>query len=438
VLVDNRVARWLGNRDRPDGAVVRPVSLTRTPVERRVAAVVASDASLSGTAAGAAPTVADVGWTVALADPVVRNLQITQCYCELSRAFATRTGGGPANWCTFATWASKQAGQTIRKEDLARTFERLFGRSREARGAGNAAVASMGELRQRAGPERVWDALSKALSPSDAFERASDAVARGNRKVFEEIGLEFARFLALPRSGGAVDTAALAAFCDGLRPGDPPAGQGLLRQAFRSYAAALVETDPKARAELILLANLAIGFHEQTRLEPEIAEALEAPLEEPVRLRRDLLRELVRSRLGGALRLLWELLPGRSSDTKRALDELDHHVKRIAREAVTEMLMTLSLPGQTLSLGADVPGGFPPDLRRIDNPELAALLGRIDPTPDTTRGSGAEDWSNLSQRIHYIADLFRVYQERPPLLSEPFTAEQVAVIKAGGRPAGRL
>ncbi len=399
--------------------------------------MVASDGILSGTA-GSAPTVAAVEGIAALADPVVRNLQITQCYCELSRALAARTGGGPANWCSFATWASRQAGQTIRKEDLERTFERLFGRSREARSAGNAAVASMAELRRWAGPERLWGVLWKALWPTDAFDRASAAVGRGNRKVFEEIGREFARFLALPRSGGAIDPAALAAFCDGLRPGDPPTGQGLLRQAFRSYAAAVGESDHKARAELILLANLAIGFHEQTRLQPEITEALDAPLEEPVRLRRDLLRELVRSRLGAAFRLLWELLPGRSSDTKQALDEVDRQVKRIAREAVTETLVTLSLPGQTLSLGRDVPGSFPAGLRTIDNRELAALLGRIDPTPDTTRGSGARDWSNLRQRIHFIADLFRVYQERPALLSEPFTAAQVAVIKAGGRPAGRL
>ena len=32
-------------------------------------------------------------------------------------------------------------------------------------------------------------------TPFDAFELASDAVARGNRKVFAEIGLQFARYL---------------------------------------------------------------------------------------------------------------------------------------------------------------------------------------------------------------------------------------------------
>jgi hypothetical protein len=378
-----------------------------------------------------APTVADVERIVALRDPVLRNLQITQCYCELSREFAGRTGGEPANWCTFATWASKQAGQTIRKEDLRRAFERVFSGSPDATSVGNAALEAVADLSGRRGPERVWDAMRQALMPDCAFERASDAVARGNRKVFEEIGREFARFLALPPTE-------LATFPDSLRPGDPPDGQEYLRQAFTAYTAAFHESDPKARAELTLLANLAIGWHEQTRLQPEIVEAFNSPFEEPVKLRRGLLRHLLRPRLGLALRLLAELVPGRRTRVKSVLDELDRHVKQVAHEVVTDLLMTLSLPGRALSLGRDVPGAFPPELARIDSEDLRALLGRIDRTPDTTRGSGARSWANLTDRINYIADLFRVYQQDPKVLSEAFTAEQVAVIRAGGRPAGRL
>ena len=374
----------------------------------------------------AAPTVAEVDRIAALDDPVLRNLQITQCYCELSRLFAARTGGGPANWCTFATWASKQAGQTIRREDLRRAFERLFTRSPEATSLGNTRLAA------------VADPLRQALLPESAFDRASDAIARGNRKVFEEIGREFARFLALPAAGGAIDPSELASFREGLRPGDPPDGQDGLRQAFTAYAAAFGESDLKARAELMLLANLAIGVHEQTRLQPEIVEALDAPFDEPIRLRRKLVLHLLRQRLGLALRLLGELVPGRRTELKTVLDELDRHVKQIAHEAVTELVVTLSLPGEALSLGRDVPGRFPAELTRIDNPDLRALLGRVDRTPDTTRGSGAGSWSSLADRINYIADLFRVSQDDPKLLGDPFTAEQAAVIKSGGRPAGAL
>ena len=205
----------------------------------------ASDASLSGTAAGSAPTVADVERIVALADPVVRNLQITQCYCELSRALAARTGGGPANWCTFATWASKQAGQTIRKEDLARTFERLFGRSREARSAGNAAVASMAELRKGAGPERLWEVLWKALGRATRLTAPATPSRAATARYSRRSGASSRAFSPCRRAAERSTPAALAAFRDGLRPGDPPAGQGLLRQAFRSYAAAFGESDPK-------------------------------------------------------------------------------------------------------------------------------------------------------------------------------------------------
>ena len=377
------------------------------------------------------PTVTDVERIAALGDPVLRNLQITQCYSELSRAFAARTGGRPANWCTFATWASKQAGQTIRKEDLRRAFGRVFSRSSEAESVGNAAVEAVADLSARRGSERVWDALWPALLPDCAFERASDAVARGNRKVFEEIGREFARFLALPATE-------LETFSESLRPGDPPEGQNYLRQAFRAYAAAFREGDPRARAQLILLANLAIGFHEQTRLQPEIREALDSAFEEPVKLRRGLLRHLLRPRLGLALRLLADLVPGRQTRVKKVLDELDRHSKQIAHEVITDLLMTLSLPGRVLRLARDVPGTFPPELETIDNDDLRALLGRIDRTPDTPRGSGAESWASLPDRINYIADLFRVYQQDRSVLSDVFTEEQAAAIKAGRRPPGRL
>ena len=96
--------------------------------------------------------------------------------------------------------------------------------------------------------------------------------------MFQEIGREFARFLALLESAGADPEDAIERFCAALRPGAPPDGQDHLRAAFRGYHHALTATDAKARAEGLLLANLRIGLHEQTRLQPEILEALNAPV----------------------------------------------------------------------------------------------------------------------------------------------------------------
>ena len=67
-----------------------------------------------------APDVAEVDHVSAIASPVIRNLRITYCYSRLAAAVADRCGTG-ANWCTFATWASRQAGRTIRGEDLSPT-----------------------------------------------------------------------------------------------------------------------------------------------------------------------------------------------------------------------------------------------------------------------------------------------------------------------------
>ncbi|NTV38165.1 MAG: hypothetical protein HGA82_03155 [Anaerolineales bacterium] len=85
------------------------------------------------------PSLDEIERISALTDPVVRNLQITQAYYELSQAVQARTGGS-ANWCTFATWASKQAGQSIRKEDLVRFLERLIQESHSAISASEAAA----------------------------------------------------------------------------------------------------------------------------------------------------------------------------------------------------------------------------------------------------------------------------------------------------------
>src|SRR6185295_4616124 len=177
---------------------------------------------------------------------------------RLSAAFAAHTGDG-ANWCTFATWASRQSGRTIRGEDFVEYLELKLGERRWLLHP----LATLGRRLVRRGlfqPETRLGRLTARLhTPFDAVELASDAVARGNRKVFEEIGFEFARWLQ-DEPG----------FLDGLRPGDPPDGQRLLRAAFERYDAA-----PSPQS--LLYANLLIGLHEQTRLQPEIAEALDAP-----------------------------------------------------------------------------------------------------------------------------------------------------------------
>ncbi|MGH3822190.1 MAG: hypothetical protein ACRDRA_05020 [Pseudonocardiaceae bacterium] len=419
------------------------------------------------------PSVADVDRITALADPVVRNLQITQCYHELSLALGDRTGRS-ANWCTFAVWASKQVGQTIRKEDLARTLEQLWIMSPEVPAATELPGSTQhqitgsdrpgqfpGSLLQLPGSllaagrsvmswllldnpladladhrRRIREAVRRASS----FERASEATAQGNLKVFQEIAREFARFLATFADDTAFDADKIAVFRAALRPGEPPNGQRYLVQAFTSYHRALFEQDPKTREELVLLGNIAVGLHEQTRLQPEIIDALNAPVVDPRELRRRLL-EILLPDPGWIARLRGNLasLIGLRGHVDVLLDQLVEQARLLGRMAVTEHIVTFGLPGGArLKLGQDLLGAFPAALVDLVNTELLALLALVDPTPNSLAGTAVADWSVLLERMHFITDFFRCFQQRPDLLSPPFSPPQVADLKAGRRPEGRL
>jgi hypothetical protein len=365
----------------------------------------------------------------------VRNLQITQCYYEISRALRPLTGAN-ANWCAFATWASKQAGQTIRGEDLVRLFQDHFRGSPEIAAAIGGLVEVAGRLGFHWEAPALFERILPELNPAAAFARASDAVARGNRKVFEEIGREFARYLATFAADTAFNADKTSRFCAGLRPGDPPDGQRLLRDAFTAYCEARFHADPDARAELSFFANLLAGFHEQTRLQPEIAEALDAAIDTD-QVKRSILQLLLPSawlRLRhGVARLLGRKLP-----LDEAIDLLLAEAQRQIRQVVTHHLMTLHLSGEVLHLGRDLPGSFPQPLGQIANAKLKELLMRIDPTPDSVVEGGARDWANFDDRMHFITDFFRCYHGRNDLFDPPFTDEQVLELRVGRRPAGPL
>ena len=373
------------------------------------------------------PAVADVERIAALTDPVLRNLHITQCYHQLAVVLAERTGGG-ANWCSFATWASKQAGQTIRKEDLGRTLEATLGSQAAALQAAQELRAAALRLGARLQVEELLKAAWKAYDPQSAFERSSAAVARGNLKVFAEIAWEFARFCADCLPDRVYDADHIARFVEQLRPGNPPDGQGYLRKAFLNYYQALFEQGEKVRNELLLLANLEIGFHEQTRLQPEINEALAAPIISPQDFARNLLHAMRPE--GGWLRdVAWLIMRGlgRLTNFDAVVATYVEEAQRQAQFLVTETMMTIELPHNTrLRLGDDLAVRFPSILQQLSNPDLLELLAQIDPTPDSTRESGTEYWGDLPDRIHFIADMFRCYQMSPELLEPPFATDRIS------------
>jgi hypothetical protein len=113
-------------------------------------------------------------------------------------------------------------------------------------------------------------------------------------------------------------------------------------------------------------------------------------------------------------------------------------VARFSREVITHSLMVLSLPGRILSLGTHLEDAYPEPLHELVDVELVALVSRYEPVPPALDNCGAEDWSSLEQRMHYIVHLFRAFHVHADLASPPFTDEQVERLKAGVVPDGDL
>jgi hypothetical protein len=247
-------------------------------------------------------------------------------------------------------------------------------------------------------------------TPFDAFQLASDAVAEGNLKVFSEIGLAFADYLAQCPPDALPDSAEVLAFISGLAPGPPPNGQDYLKAAFACYQAQGTVQDPTERGQLIALANLQIGLHEQTRLQPQILAAMDSAV--------------TGIETGLSLRIHDKLL-------QRQLLEL-------SRLVITRAMMMLTLAGRALSLAANIAQPFPVTLDPISNAQLKALVAEYGVLPPTLEDCGASDWSILSQRMRYISHLFRAYHEDGTLTEAPFTASQLADLERGVIPDGAL
>ncbi|MEY4578361.1 MAG: hypothetical protein RL701_3064 [Pseudomonadota bacterium] len=411
------------------------------------------------------------------AQPVLRNLLITQGYHELSAGFVKLLGRENVTWFTFASWSSKVVGQFIQNGELPALLRVWI----EGSGSNDARLARLNtQLR------------SLHADPGNAERRALDAAIRcaindlrmylamGNTQVFAELAPVFGRFLSTFTEDTVPDAPKLERFLASLKGGpieadqialDPETetlkllshgGQSLLRDAARHFYGAKFETDPKRRAERILLANANIGLHEQTRLQTYIAGALAAPIKEVLV---DTTHSALAERFGN------DILGSRGyAVVDRLLAPISDHVQTTFRRFATELMMTLKLPDGTLRLGRDLPAApgqplFPPALVHIQDPALSGLLEQYRALAERSEerdvlrhleesaealltqlgldshialGTGADDWTALSQRMRYIMELFRSRQQNQLLLQPTFTTAQVIEMLAGRIPNGPL
>lgn len=362
------------------------------------------------------PTIRDVQRIAALPDPVQRNLQITQCYYELSQAL-TATFGKVANWCTFAVWASRQAGVTIRGEDLGNKIEAELNRQSELGRVIRRIVEDV-VAKHPLDADQIDKQVRALLIRESALQRASGAVAVGNLMVFVEIAHEFARFLAAFPDAASFTDENIERFVQPLRPGDTVGGQQRLREAFGAYAHALRTGDATERAQAMLLANLLVGYHEQRRLQDQIRAALDCAKPDLEQMRKDVLKAVL-PRWWRRIRHRVLRLIGLKPPLDVLLDDMIKQVSRIIRELATAELMELRLPSKTLRLGTDLRSDYPDVLRNPTYPPLLDFMRVADLRADTL-DRGVHDWSDFAYRMHYIARLFRSHQHDAELLSAPF------------------
>ena len=376
-------------------------------------------------ATSSSTTVEIVNRIASIPDPVARNYQITSCYHNLSSVFADRMGA-VANWCTFATWASKQAGVTIRGEDLQAKIEAVLEKEPAIQDVltllkHHARKLNRGYLQESIAIEAIRNVAKSAT------ERASAAVGRGNKKVFEEIAIEFARFIPNFIGDRAYNPETIDNFCKTLRVGLPPDGQDYLSNAFTNYYRALFEVDLKTRHEMILLANIQIGFHEQTRLQPEIAQSLDAANIDATVIRVHLTDLILKNKsLMTKVFYFFTWLTGGTKFFRKAVDDLVAIAERHIRKVITKHLMTLTMPPENrLNLGNDLLMPFPEYLTTITTHDLENFWKQLKPSIDARDGAGCSDWSDLSQRIFFIAHLFRCYHQTADLFAPPFSEAEL-------------
>lgn len=364
------------------------------------------------------------------AEATLRNLLITQRYHDLSQCLRDTIGCDDANWSTFATWASKTAGDSIRGDEVPECVRDLV-----ERGMRHAQHDVLAATVHRLVPGFVFERATIFDSVRTALADVSAQIATGNREVFAELAPLFAGFCALLTPGSAGDDDAFTLFLAGLRPGPVERyGQGELRRALTAYRTARTTDDPGLRARLMLLGNVLIGFHEQARLQPWIRGAMAAPIADTV--------------VAGLRQAVRDALPGPLEDW--ALQRLDDDIDAFGaalehewNEVAGHYFLALDLPGGgRLSLGEDIPPlpdgtTYPELLRTIADPvPLMHLLERFDRS--AADGTATHDWAVLADRMNFILNLFRSRQLTADLFEQPFSDAQRAEIEQRRVPAGPL
>lgn len=406
-------------------------------------------------------------WRYALAlDHYVNESESVWSRIEEQREVAVSN----ANWFNFATWATVTVNRDLALRGSPTGMDHLL----------------PGGLRKRLTP------MMFSLRASDA-QRVSRALSWGQRLVFVSTTLIFlSRINPESRRPPLTDAASEPhqglVFEQVLELGrwgnldylDPDRHLKVVWEAFGYYEQAaeysvrirdLRATEPRSpllprlhalRARSILFANLTIAAVEQDILDHAVVDVIN---QVPERFAETLTNSAARwgERLAGVPRQVTAL------EAPFQLEPIAKSVTEAWARFMTNQIMVVLLPCETLRLGKDVPPRsmiapfFPPDLNDLNglpdlppdasppeeevrfderfNENACNLVASFDRSLGGGRGSAARDWRRYDDRLNWIVNMMRSRQQEQSLWWSPYSvADQDRILegllpKRGGDPS---
>ncbi len=359
---------------------------------------------------------------LAMRDPALRNLWITDTYARLAHRLLP-TYGADQTWCSFATWMSVTTGAVIRCPQLPRMIDQLLVGSEDVVDMILKRTAQRTRIRRKVGLMADLDRAKLESLVTRAIDDVAIRTAAHASVSFTNIAPAFVGLADLLDSGASLDDVDGAVDAIGV-PDEETAP--LLRLAFHHYVrAAQRATGAHERAQFVLTANTAVTLHDQRIAQNDMAAAF------------DLGRLSVEAELASLMHpglgpLRGVLANSINDDIVDDVEDLWHHVS-------TRLLMTLVMPTEVLHVGRDVPtldtgDRFPVMLDELDHPVLLQIVDGWDPTDGTGIGARSWEWHSLESRIGYLFNLLRSRQRDASLLSPPLTDGDLEAMRRGEVP----
>jgi hypothetical protein len=341
-----------------------------------------------------------------LPDDLYRLRWVRYAYHDISERLAAGLGRN-ASWPTFAQWSAYTISEALRLDRVNPRLEEV--------------------LREHALPASVRGPLVEMQKRLRSLDDGAmpTVLALGNRLVFHEVGWTLLHFVQWIEAQNAPDQAAWANYraaiepfpaTDFFREGYPE----WLRDGVGAYYDAWWEANPERKAQLVLKGNILIGAYEQWRVNSFFEVALDfnpGALIKDLRIgRHDELSAPVGIRHAGtrrALRHQWALFDWVA----------DAYAAFLTHVVLTWDAPLFSKQPTSLRLGCDLPAGRQPfphaqNLEELDR-DVRGIFESFDRSGGELRGVGARNWRRFTDRMSFIANLFRSQQLNPNLHAAP-------------------